>query len=305
MGDSEGLKILHKRILSSIDQFGKNADAAAERPAMLMRQIAALQEEREREREEMENQRMQVELAGQTAEEQLVSAKREIEKLRTQASKSEAGRDAALRDLEKSSEQQRRLQLDLDAANSELQMLRLELNLLRPYEVPPLPSAAAQLEHPELEPPPSPRVGSLHGAPLKPRTPGRPRPDSELGPKPASLLSSPRGRPVTANQPPPGNPQPSPRPGASSRQRPSTALTGAATLALPDMGLPAEPPPWHQQMHGLQKANTRMDGVLAGAHAPVALRPASVRGIATPTRDTPRTMRKKGDPLVAILSSST
>ena len=29
-----------------------------------------------------------------------------------------------------------------DAANSELQMLRLELNLLRPHEVPPLPSAA-------------------------------------------------------------------------------------------------------------------------------------------------------------------
>jgi len=42
-----------------------------------------------------------------------------------------------------------------------------------------------------------------------------------------------------------------------------------------------------------------------GAQPPVAPRPASVRGRVAPTGDSPRTTRKRGDPLVAILASST
>ena len=72
----------------------------------------------------------------------------------------------------------------LGAPAPHLQTLRLELSLLRPYEVKPLPTTAAQLEHPELQPSPryiftgpgaslgaSPRgVTSSTGARVRPRT---------------------------------------------------------------------------------------------------------------------------------------
>ena len=113
----------------------------------------------------------------------------------------------------------------LRAPSTRLQTLRLELSLLRPYEVKPLPTTAAQLEHPELQPSPrhiftgpggSPRGGSTRGGGSS--MGARLRPQTRIpAPAPTCLLA-----PI---------PQPSPNSKPGARARPSTAYdhTGAGS----------------------------------------------------------------------------
>ena len=142
---TEPLKIQHRQILSKIEQYAAKADAVADRPARLRRQMEEMQGELDRERSDLERERLNAQALGRTVEEQLQAARVENEQLRNQLQYSNNARDAALRDLEQSSDRQRLLQRDLRSALAELETLRLELNLLRPYEVRPLPSAAAQV----------------------------------------------------------------------------------------------------------------------------------------------------------------
>ena len=227
------------------------ADTTAAQPAALQRRMAAMKVEQEKERERLEDARRRAQSAGESVEAQLNIARDENEGLRSELRIAEAARDDARRSVDVSIEKQVDLKRDLRSALSELevpaplsaplprrpictflhasalrapstrlQTLRLELSLLRPYDVKPLPTTAAQLEHPELQPSPryiftgpaaSPRGGgSSVGARLRPqsRIPG---PTPNLAPYPN----------------PPAQPKPKPDAGA----RPSTAYghTGAGS----------------------------------------------------------------------------
>ena len=158
--------------------------------------------------------------------------------------------------------------------------MRLELNLLRPYEVAPLPSAALQLDHPELRPAASPR-----GPPLvRGDASGAANEASGAG----SGLSSAR--------------QPSARPKAAAGRQPSRHLLPSPSIAkaqrpisAPDSASPSprggeqvpQVPYWEQQARQLAKANQRLEGVLAAT----AFQPYNVPGVSAPRPGRPSSSR--------------
>ena len=106
---------------------------------------------KEAERERLEDARRRAQSDGESIVAQLEIAKLENAGLRDQLEIARAENAQARRSVEVSIEKQVDLKRDLQSALSELETLRLELSLLRPYEVKPLPAAAAQLENPELQ----------------------------------------------------------------------------------------------------------------------------------------------------------
>ena len=177
---AETLRFHHQNILKKIHQYGRMADNTAAQPAALQRRMAAMETEQEAERERLEDARRRAQSDGESIVAQLEIAKLENAGLRDQLEIARAENAQARRSVEVSIEKQVDLKRDLQSALSELETLRLELSLLRPYEVKPLPAAAAQLENPELQPPPrsvstgpgaSPRGGgSSMGASARPST---------------------------------------------------------------------------------------------------------------------------------------
>lgn len=273
----EPLHFIHQRIISSIEQLGGAMEAATERPAQLLRDMEGLQQEREREREEWEREREGASEADLPGEERARMQAAEIEDLKRELRVSNMARDAARRESEQSQQRQRSLQLDLNSAQQEMQTMRLELNLLRPYEVAPLPSAALQLDHPELRPAASPR-----GPPLvRGDASGAANEASGAG----SGLSSAR--------------QPSARPKAAAGRQPSRHLLPSPSTAkaqrpisAPGSASPSprggeQVPYWEQQARQLAKANQRLEGVLAAT----AFQPYNVPGVSAPRPGRPSSSR--------------
>ena len=130
---TEPLKFQHRRILTSIDQFGRMADTVADRPAVLQSRLKAMQEEREREREKLEDTRRRAQSAGESVEAQLAIARHENDGLRSELRIAEAARDDPRRSVEESGEKQLDLRRDLRSALSELEAPLLSISPLRPF----------------------------------------------------------------------------------------------------------------------------------------------------------------------------
>ena len=152
---TEPLKFQHRRILTSIDQFGRMADTVADRPAVLQSRMKAMQEEREREREKLEDTRRRAQSAGESVEAQLAIARHENDGLRSELRIAEAARDDPRRSVEESGEKQLDLRRDLRSALSELEAPLLSISPLRPFLH---TRAACNLSSPPRTPPHAPRA---------------------------------------------------------------------------------------------------------------------------------------------------
>ena len=235
---AETLRFEHQNILKKIHQYGRLADTTAAKPADLQRQMAAMEAEQEAERERLEDARRRAQSDGESIVAQLEIAKLENAGLRDQLEIARAENAQARRSVEVSIEKQVDLKRDLQSALSELETLRLELSLLRPYEVKPLPAAAAQLENPELQPPPrsvstgpgaSPRGGgSSMGACARPSTAyGHTGAGSAHGQQRPGMR---RTDARTLSPEPEPNPSPHPNPNPSPSPSPSPCPTDSLTL---------------------------------------------------------------------------
>ena len=232
---AEPLRFEHQNILKKIHLYGRLADTTAAKPADLQRRMAAMEAEQEAERERLEDARRRAQSDGESIVAQLEIAKLENAGLRDQLEIARAENAQARRSVEVSIEKQVDLKRDLQSALSELETLRLELSLLRPYEVKPLPAAAAQLENPELQPPPrsvstgpgaSPRGGgSSMGACARPSTAyGHTGAGSAHGQQRPGMRRT-DARTLSPEPEPNPSPHPNPNPNPSPSPCPTDSLT--------------------------------------------------------------------------------
>ena len=161
----ESLYQQHHRVLARIDQLGKGA--ASRLPPEAVAQIKALEAQLATAQGEADDLRAQLahELNGELSRDELTSSLAEtraaLEASQQALRASEAARDAAVAQAASAVAREQQLTRDSSQVLEEVGRLRLEVDLLRAHHARGLPNPETtprHTEHPELEPPYSPRA---------------------------------------------------------------------------------------------------------------------------------------------------